>query len=63
MSVRIKVRINGAAAGAVLKIEPDMTSKAQLIGDGLNKLGLAGRDVNMGEAKLYLTGARSACWA
>ena len=57
MSVRIKVRMNGSASGAALKILPGSTSKEQLIGDSLAKLD-ADRvgDVDMHRAKIYLVG-------
>ena len=57
MPVRIKVRINGCATGAVLKIEPQSTSKEELIGDSLAKLGFSGPgQVNVHRAKLFLDG-------
>ena len=54
MSVRIKVRINGAATGATLKVKPGFTTKEQLLTDGLKKLGVDKNDVDMHRAILYV---------
>jgi len=60
MSVRIKVRINGAATGAMLKVEPGFTTKEQLLTDGLKKLGVDKNDVDMHAAAAGPQGVGSA---